>query len=237
MASKLKGNSALGHLNQKLMFGSDVPKVKLKDFLVPYSDPFHAGPDSGWPALSLHRAFSTFHVCLPCKEFLLAFLKDSCCFSFYERLPKFPKKYGIHVQKESLKSRQSQKDPCWVLSPRRDLGLEYRNHILKFISMLRQPLYGLEKAADWLENLVNGSLPKIPLLDVSASLGSKRLLLSVRVCFIRRICDINTYTWSPNSICPWGASSAQAPEGCNIPLLALKLTRSLSGKIFWGFLR
>lgn len=58
--------------------------------------------------------------------------------------------------------------PLAVLAPKRDLGADFKNNIRKFLPLLRQPLYGLQRAADWLEALIDGTLPQKPLLDVSA---------------------------------------------------------------------
>lgn len=61
-----------------------------------------------------------------------------------------------------------------ALADKREITQDYRNHIKKFLPSLRHPLYEMERAADWLEGWVDGSLPPTPLLDVSARLGSMR---------------------------------------------------------------
>ena len=54
---------------------------------------------------------------------------------------------------------------------KKDIGKEIRENILKYTPLLRNPLYKLNKAADHLENWVNGVLDLHPLLDVSGCLG------------------------------------------------------------------
>ena len=63
--------------------------------------------------------------------------------------------------------------PCTLAAivEKKDLGEEYKNHLRKFLPSLRYPLFGLSESADWLEALVDGSLPSEPLLDVSAILA------------------------------------------------------------------
>ena len=51
------------------------------------------------------------------------------------------------------------------------MAAEYLDHLRKFIPLLRQPLFGLGKAADYFEGLVNGTSQPGPLLDVSATLA------------------------------------------------------------------
>lgn len=55
-----------------------------------------------------------------------------------------------------------------VIHEKKDLGEEYRKRILKYTPQLRDPLYNLTKAADYLEDWVNGVLPLLPPIDVSA---------------------------------------------------------------------
>ena len=55
-----------------------------------------------------------------------------------------------------------------VLSEKNNIAQTYKDHILKHASMLRNPLYDLVRAADYLEQWVNGLLPPGQLLDVSA---------------------------------------------------------------------
>ena len=46
------------------------------------------------------------------------------------------------------------------------------DHIRKFIGALENPIFKLERAAEWLENWIGGHLPDYELLDVSASLDN-----------------------------------------------------------------
>lgn len=54
------------------------------------------------------------------------------------------------------------------IAEKKDLGKEYRDHVLKHVSMMRNPLFNLEKAAAYLESWVTGSRAPTPLLDISA---------------------------------------------------------------------
>lgn len=58
-----------------------------------------------------------------------------------------------------------------VISEKRDLGEEYKNHVEKFAAMLSNPLYGLEESGRWLRDWIRNTLPVEPLLPVSASFG------------------------------------------------------------------
>ena len=60
--------------------------------------------------------------------------------------------------------------PPPVRTQNRDLGADFKSNVNKFIPILRQPLFGLQRAADWLEGLITGMLEKKPLLDVAASM-------------------------------------------------------------------
>lgn len=62
---------------------------------------------------------------------------------------------------------------------KKDIGDEYKNHVRKFLPALRYPIFDLSAAADWLEALVDGSLPSEPLLDVSAILSCTWKVLQV----------------------------------------------------------
>jgi len=57
------------------------------------------------------------------------------------------------------------------LGEEREITDDQIQHIQKFLPVLRYPLYGLERCADFLESWISGSLPAQPLLDVSAPLG------------------------------------------------------------------
>lgn len=65
---------------------------------------------------------------------------------------------------------------------KKELGEEYKNHVRKFLPALRYPLFDLSAAADWLEALVDGSLPSEPLLDVSAILSCTWKILQDSEC-------------------------------------------------------
>ena len=58
------------------------------------------------------------------------------------------------------------------------------DHVQKYIPLLRNPIFKLERSADWLEGWIQGTLPDHPLLDVSAFLGFKSLDSSVGFCQI-----------------------------------------------------
>ena len=53
----------------------------------------------------------------------------------------------------------------------RPIGQDTISQIEKSLSLLREPLHGLGRAADWLEAWVNHDLPVCPLLAVDASLA------------------------------------------------------------------
>ena len=57
------------------------------------------------------------------------------------------------------------------IAERKNLGAEYQEHVLKYSAMLKNPLFGLERAAEYLESWVNGTVAPNPLLDVSGLLG------------------------------------------------------------------
>jgi hypothetical protein len=48
-----------------------------------------------------------------------------------------------------------------------------REHILKYCAHLRDPAFGLDVAAEYLEQWVNGTLPAVPLLKVEARLATR----------------------------------------------------------------
>lgn len=58
-----------------------------------------------------------------------------------------------------------------VVSEKNVMKEAQRDNILKYIPLLRDPLYKLDKAANHLEMWLHGTLPKAPLLDVSAWLS------------------------------------------------------------------
>ena len=55
-----------------------------------------------------------------------------------------------------------------VVSEKNVMKEAQRDNILKFVPLLRDPLYKLDKAANHLEMWLHGVLPRAPLLDVSA---------------------------------------------------------------------
>lgn len=44
-----------------------------------------------------------------------------------------------------------------VVAPRKDLGDDYRDHVLKYTPIMRLPEIGLGRAADYLESWVSGT--------------------------------------------------------------------------------
>lgn len=60
----------------------------------------------------------------------------------------------------------------------------YRNHVLSFLPLLRS--YKQTRAADHLENWVNGTLELAPLLEVSAQLGVARVLCGAQQSCLTR---------------------------------------------------
>lgn len=69
-------------------------------------------------------------------------------------------------------------------APKRSIPSEYVDHIRKHIPILRS--YGLEKAADHLEQWVGGTLALAPALDISAFMGSSHTKLYCHR-FLKRI--------------------------------------------------
>ena len=57
------------------------------------------------------------------------------------------------------------------IAEKKSLGTEYQEHVLKYSSMMRNPLFSLERAAEYLESWVNGTVAPNPLLDVSGLLA------------------------------------------------------------------
>lgn len=68
-----------------------------------------------------------------------------------------------------------------VVAEKNPIAPSYKDHILKHAAMLRNPLFQLSKAAEYLEQWVHGLLPPNSLLDVSAPGGSSWKSFSV-VC-------------------------------------------------------
>ena len=58
-----------------------------------------------------------------------------------------------------------------VVSQKKDTGKKVRDDITKHCALLRNPLYGMDVAADHLENWIEGRLIPEPLLDVTAWSG------------------------------------------------------------------
>jgi hypothetical protein len=65
------------------------------------------------------------------------------------------------------------------LAENKPLAQDLIDHVKKYIPLLRNPIFKLESCADWLEGWIQGTLPDLPLLDVSAFLGFKLLDSSV----------------------------------------------------------
>ena len=55
-----------------------------------------------------------------------------------------------------------------VVADKNDIGDKVTDHLMKYIPSLRLPEFSLDRAADYLESWINGTLPLKPLLDVSA---------------------------------------------------------------------
>lgn len=53
------------------------------------------------------------------------------------------------------------------MADRKDLGNEYREHVAKYIPILREPEIGLQRAGDYLEQWLEGTLPKQPLFALN----------------------------------------------------------------------
>ena len=56
------------------------------------------------------------------------------------------------------------------IAEKKAVPADFREHILKFLPQLRNPLFRLGRSADYLEGLVTGSLQPGPLLDVKGTL-------------------------------------------------------------------
>lgn len=65
-----------------------------------------------------------------------------------------------------------------AVSEKKPIPTAVRDNIMSHLSSLRNPLFRLDKAADHLENWVNGALDLEPLIDVSALLDETVLLYS-----------------------------------------------------------
>lgn len=68
-----------------------------------------------------------------------------------------------------------------VVAEKNDIGDIYREHIRKFLPLLRLPEFNLVRAANYLEDWIGDMLPAKPLLDVSA-FGAELPRLQFRVC-------------------------------------------------------
>jgi len=60
--------------------------------------------------------------------------------------------------------------PAAAIAAKKPIGGDMRDNILAHLAILRSPIFQLNKAADHLENWVNGVLDLEPLLDVRACL-------------------------------------------------------------------
>lgn len=58
-----------------------------------------------------------------------------------------------------------------VISEKNEIKAAYKDHVLKHVGLLRNPLFGLSRGADYLEEWVEGLLAPCPLLDVSGFPG------------------------------------------------------------------
>ena len=89
-------------------------------------------------------------------------------------------------------------DPWPALASKRELGEEYKKHILKYVPALRTPLFGLSVAADWLERWLADTLPPPDLLDVHAQLSEYSLWN-----FIYMLWELNNMLFKlGNGLCP-----------------------------------
>jgi len=57
-----------------------------------------------------------------------------------------------------------------------EISTDYKKHIEKFLPTLRQPSFGLSRAADYLQAYVEKRLERHPLLDVSKFLVKKKII-------------------------------------------------------------
>ena len=57
-----------------------------------------------------------------------------------------------------------------VIAPHRPLGKDAIENVEKVLSLLREPVHNLSRAADWLEAWIREDLPQLPLLSVDAKL-------------------------------------------------------------------
>ena len=78
------------------------------------------------------------------------------------------------LQETFLRSVARSSTPA-ALASKRELGPDYKSHLLKYAPALRTPLFQLDRAADWLESWLGGTLPAPDLLDVHARLGARTL--------------------------------------------------------------
>ena len=126
------------------------------------------GLEDGWRAQHFHLASFTFHVVWLWSVFLWVAHKDlhsRPCTEIWQ----FVWVYGVEVSFWNI-CQSMHTWPPPVRTQNRELGADFKSNVQKYIPMLRQPLFGLMRAADWLEGLITGTLEKKPLLDVWASM-------------------------------------------------------------------
>ena len=58
-----------------------------------------------------------------------------------------------------------------VTAPFNEIPEAYVDHVSKFLPILRQPEFALGRAADYLQSLCDGTLVRMPLLDLHEFLG------------------------------------------------------------------
>ena len=51
------------------------------------------------------------------------------------------------------------------------MATELKDHVRKFIPLLLNPIFKLQRSAEWLSAWISGTLPSYDLLDVSGFLG------------------------------------------------------------------
>eukprot|EP00435_Cladocopium_sp_Y103_P019339 s3014_g4.t1 len=81
------------------------------------------------------------------------------------------------------------------LAGNKELGSEYTEHLQKYVPLLRNPVFKLDRAADWLAGWIAGSLPAYELLDVS---GKPPTFCFTDVCRLKhpesRVANVRAYT-------------------------------------------
>ncbi|CAK9023441.1 unnamed protein product [Durusdinium trenchii] len=66
------------------------------------------------------------------------------------------------------------------LAENKSLAQDLVDHVKKYLPLLRNPIFKLERAADWLEGWIGGTLQDYPLLDISALKAPEKKLALVK---------------------------------------------------------